>query len=242
MSHLLELRTKPYGNDKQAHVRLLGDGIATDTGSDWGHLFAMSVTGPEEAIRAIHAGCAMRDREGKPGCIVDILGAGYALRCLKWAGDFDCRVLRLKDGPIHMVAWSNQLKIPTSNGMKIYRVVYPETNSIAHRDAAIYAALQQHYTTPLIPSGVTGQPPEEAAIGALWRDRICAAVAADQSYWYPLRRHPGADNLGLPNHWAGCGVLKIEQPELDKIVCNMVKCGLIKIPAKAGRELAAIAG
>lgn len=242
---LLDVRTVPGCMEKMSHVRVLSDGVLLNqAANDHAHVFAMSLAGPEEALRCVQAGCVMVNKEGQRGCKLDIVGGGYTLRNAVWGGVWDSKAVRLKDGPMHLLAWCTSFQ--PQKGQR-YPVVYPASNDETDIATAIYTTLLNHHTTPLIPTGVPGQPEEEALVGEEWRSIVCAEIMHNRNWWQPLMPHPGQQGLDLPCDWWGAGLLRIEQVELDSLVSRLVRARHLKIPAAgprstARKQLAAVAG
>lgn len=226
------LRVQTDGMGK-ASLELYADAIMFRTspkGGDIYDLLGMSIIAPEQAIRAVAAGCALEDPE-KRTIITFTSSRGRQVRC-RWAWSWRVlQALQLMQGSMHMVAVADrhgiieQLKGRVEKVVGYQTLVIPPGQTEADLEAAVYDVLLQ-YSTPLIPCDRPGQPEWEQRAGLVWRREVVAGVLENPSMWARVMPHPEQPD----RRWSMAGVLTITDASLDAVVSRLVRNGHIKIP------------
>jgi hypothetical protein len=199
-------------------------------------IYAFSIIGPEQAIRAIQSASSLKPNERRPITFTGPDGRGKRVFG-SYRGDWRARAQTLASGLMHMVA------MPTVNlataveergedgqpkqkaALRPEHVVMPSGKRPITED--VYLRLMAAYTTPLLPLHQLGQTEAEQASAAHWCGEIAAAVMDNLNWWQPLWSHPDQRD----RTWAGSGLLRITNDELDDLVSRMVRRRVIAIPA-----------
>lgn len=190
-------------------VRCHAEAVLYEYGNDHNKLHALSLIGPEQAVRAIAAGCC--SREEKDRATLELRGPHTTVRA-KFVGKWRPMAKKVGQSYLHLVA------LPEDSP-----AVIPENNtSFASLYKAIYAALLKRYTTPLIPFGITGQSSAEVECARKWCSVICAEIVSNTNHWGTLRGHPD-QGFSDTIPWANAGLLKITQENLDALVSKLVR-------------------
>lgn len=214
-----------------AHVKVWANAVAfVNPGhyQDRHQIMAMSLIGPEQAIRAIAAGCALEHDYTR---VILSFEANKRVITGRWDWSWpSVKALLLAPGALHLVAIGGSF---TAKGSKqAEHLVVPQDNTDESLTAAIYDALLANYSTPLIPCDRTGQPAFERLSGKLWRKWIVDAVTRDSSCWTPCIPHPEQVDLS----WVRSGVLSMSQARLDEIVGGLVRSRRLTIPSPPEME------
>jgi len=197
-------------------------GHATQRFHQGSRIFAMSLVGPEQALRAIGAGCCNEDPNKRTE--LEFSAAGMQSVTGKWAGAWNHRTQALTAGCLHMVALPAVTFTQTGEEKPIEHVIIPTDRERETLHRMIYERLLLAYTTPLIPLyGV------EAEAGWSWCQTLVPFLMADSKFWCRLRSHPAQ----IDQSWASAGLLTLREKDLDSIVSEMVKRGRLVIPNKA---------
>lgn len=216
-----------------ARVECYSDGVLMEKHEYLGWcLMAMSLIGPEEAVRSIAAGCRVTPGEGVERTVLGIMnpdGSGFITA--KWMGDWQSSARVLSKGALHLAAHATSVCDDKGKQRKpVQRIIYPGAIDQVSLYAALYQTCLLHYTTPLIPPGRPGQPKSEAEIGRQWQLAVGRALSMDADLVTMLQPHPGAKELGLTDHWPNACVLSAQEEQLDELVRSMVRRGRITIP------------
>jgi hypothetical protein len=209
-----------------------GSGGYTSRYSEPAAVYAMSIIGPEQTLRAIAAGCAFAQKHERT--LLEFRGPSGKVVRAKWGWSWSCRATRLAGSTMHMVAMPELTVADDLSGKEVEHVIIPKgkDGQPATREdleAAIYNRLLLCYSTPLLPLGIPGQPPAEAEAARAWCRLLVEQIITDSAAWKPLRLHPEQHD----RTWEHAGVLRIRPEALDKLVSGMVARRLLKIPEAA---------
>lgn len=267
------LLTVESKGDDVGHVRVYADAILHAPASQKGHqsgystsrysqpsrIYAMSLIGSEQSLRAIAAGCALQDDEGHTHMRtkLEVRGPNNVITGV-WEGPWRCRAQVLVPGAMHMVAMpevSVSREVVKTRDETTAHVIIPdrgrepvmesdflrlnpdkdERAAIMHAvqanlRTAIYERLMLAYTTPLLPLNNPGMSEDDRFTAQHWRDVIVEQVIAEAAWWEFLKPHPDQSNAQC-EHWLMGGVLTMHENDLDTLVCSLVQRGKIRIPA-----------
>lgn len=186
-------------------------------------IYAMSLVGNEQAIRAIASSCCLPAAER---CELTFASPGVSGRSITgvWHGGWWCRAHLLTRGVLHLVSISPPSKGKDLEDQAIEHLVMPTPGMTINE--SIYERLLAEYTTPLLPLGKPGQPEWEARIARQWMETITAEIIDDHAAWEPLRTHPAQED----QTWAGSGLLKMSEKSLDRLVSQLVRQRVLEIP------------
>lgn len=210
----------------QSVVTVRGDALLYRSGRHYGdgnEIFAMSLVGNEQAIRAIATSCCLPQSER---CEMTFTSPGSTGRSVKgtWSGGWWCTAHLLTRGVLHLVAISPPQIGKDLEQKEAQHLIMPSPGMSIAR--SIYDRLLAEYTTPLLPLGKPGQPAWEAQAAEQWMEAISAEIMDDDSAWETLRLHPAQED----QTWAGSGLLKISEKSLDKLITQMVRRRMLTIP------------
>lgn len=193
-------------------------------------IYAMSLIGPEQAIRAIAAGSSLEFKHQRTK--LAFRGKNATVKGI-WEGAWWCRAVRLTEGVVHLVAIPKVTTATDIAGEKERNhVIIPPVAGIDALKRAVYHRLMQCYTTPLMPIDLPGQPESEANAAKVWIDAIWDKVNEKPPHGYmvapyrPLSSHPDQPD----RQWAHAGLLSLSQEALDSIVSNLVEQRRLPIP------------
>lgn len=195
-------------------------------------VFAMSLIGPEQSIRAIGAGCSVQPEYQRTE--IEFRGTNKVIKG-RWAWRWGCRAVRLAGSMLHMVAMPEVTIAQDVSGKEPQHVIIaePATPGAATTELdlsrAVYQRLMLCYSTPLIPLDLPGQPEHERAAAQTWCRVLVEQVMADTSLWQQLRSHPDQTD----KTWEHAGVLTMSQNHLDDLVGELMRKRMIKIPEAA---------
>lgn len=187
-------------------------------------IYAMSIIGPEQTIRAIAAGCALEEVHQRTELVFE--GESGLRVSGRWAPAWGCQAKVLTHGIMHMVAMPTQTHEGAERQNQV--IIPPDGDT----DRAIYQRLLTSFTTPLIPLGLPGQGIEEIAAAREWCSTITGLIQSKTDYWHPLDGHRDQDDTT----WAGAGLLRITEIELDELVSGLVQRKRLTIPAAVKRQ------
>ena len=228
---LLTVSTEDHeGNGyRRSNVKLFADAVAyvpERYGGDCFQIMAMSIIGPEQAIRAVGAGCALDNLYQRT--LISFRGDDRIIRG-RWAwGWKNVEAKLITPGAMHLVVTATSMKEAKGEGPESIFVM-PDGEKDEDLYRAIYGVLEAKFSTPLIPCDLIGQPPEEKAAGEEWRKWICQKIVTDEDCWQPAMSHPAQPN----RCWARAGILTMTDEILDGIVAKLVRSGRISIPQLA---------
>ena len=188
-----------------------------------GRIFAMSIVGPEQAVRAVQSGCAQEKIYDRP--ILRFRGhTGHEIKG-RWAGGWNCRAHHLTDGAMHMVAIPKVTVAREIVGEEVEHLIIPE-NDLAR---AVYERLMLAFSTPILPLSLPGQPTFEREASYEWCAVVTAAILEDEMYWKPLRIHPDQPD----QTWTDAGILRMTDKTLDRLISALIKARRLTIPEAA---------
>lgn len=181
---------------------------------DIGRAWAISVMGNEQVVRQFVAACAEDPKRRTP---FSLSGRSVSRRAIWAPGKWWCQARQIGESMMHLVAMPPP--VPHPDGSTDH-LILPRTGDDA--PAAIYGTLLRRYTTPLIPPGIPGQPPDEAKLGRIWQERVSEGV--EMMHITRLVEHPEQ-----PDHrWQHGMLLRMTNDQLDRIVATMITRG--KLP------------
>ena len=231
-----ERRLLAVSTGSGSQVHLWGDAVLYEPPVQYGHrysytpritqpgrIFAMSIVGPEQAIRAIAAGCALEHLHERTtlrfrGHTGDEISA-------RWGPGWSCRAQQITQGAMHLVAMPKVTVAKDVVGEVDEHLIIPNGDL----GRALYERLLLAYSTPLLPLDMPGQPPHERAASYEWCAVITAAILQDETCWTELQSHPDQPD----KTWHGAGLLRMPNEELDGLVGALVRSRHLTIPEKA---------
>lgn len=200
-------------------------------------IYAFSIIGPEQAVRAVASECVASNRWSRG--TLRFVGPGGAQVTGKWGPGWSCQARTVCPGVMHMVACppvSARLKPKEkheSNDDISSLVIAPPSGDRPATDAdlgrAVYERLLLLFSTPLMPIGVLGQPPAEAEASLVWSRLLSAEIMREEGLWTPLVGHPEQTDT----RWSQAGVLHITETQLDAMVTAMVEHKRLPFPVEA---------
>jgi hypothetical protein len=226
----------------KAHVRAYADAVLfrnNPSNVNMHEILGMSVIGPEQSIRAIAAGCALKDPKRRVTLrFMDENGKRIVSGRWPWRWNV-LQSMQLVEGAMHMVALADAFyeSIGPKNAQIVqsHRVIVPPENTAASLEREIYRTLLAHYTTPLIPVEGDAQPAWEDKAGRAWRKAVVAEILSPANdLWTRLLPHPDQTYKG----WELAGVLTLTDPKLDKLVSDLLRTRRITIPVPPSRDAA----
>lgn len=188
-----------------------------------GRIFAMSIIGPEQAIRAVAAGCALEHLHERTS--LKFRGHTGDEISARWGPSWSCRAQQITQGAMHMVAMPKVTVAKDVVGETDEHLIIPSGDL----GRAVYDRLLLAYSTPLLPLDMPGQPPHERMAAHEWCAVITAAILQDETYWTELQSHPDQPD----KTWRGAGLLRMTNEELDGLVSELVRCRHLTIPEAA---------
>lgn len=239
-----ELLTVDTKTELRGHVRVWADAVLYNPPAGGGGyandsytqryqspctVYAMSLIGSEQALRAIAAGCCQPEPANRTQMEFRALDGGACVKGI-WGGEWNTRAQTLTHGAMHMVAMPLVSVAKNVTGKVTEHVIIPPDPSPESLHRAVYERLLFAYSTPLIPlDGI------EADDGMLWCKTLVPFILRDNNYWTKLRGHPNQAN----DAWDGAGLLRLNDKQLDAIVCEMIKKRKLVIPPAIKRAAVA---
>lgn len=236
MNKLLTVTTmEPVGlSIPHAMVRVYADAILyADCESTGGYtarynqpdpIYAMSIIGPEQAIRAIGAGCC--NKETYRRMRLSVVGDGGRSVVGRWQGPWFTRAVMLTRGAMHMVA------MPEVAGSKLAstsdHVIIATTQTKDELRRELYRRLCLCYSTPLI--HLDHGDDEERKVAETWMRRLTDTIMQDGTKWARLKTHPDQTDRA----WSMAGRLSLTQETLDDMVSRLVRNGSLPFPRRSG--------
>jgi hypothetical protein len=231
--HLLKVNT---GRERSS-IQIMADAVLYDPpttssysggyysvprNTDPASIYAMSLVGPEQAVRGVMSGCIMEKLYER--VVIRFTGHTGDTFVGRWRPDtWNARGQLLGNGLMHAVCLPEEPKPRRADGAESVHLVLPN----GHIEDTVYRTLMTAYSTPMIPLDLPGQPPAERDAGRGWRDAIASVVMSQESnYWQPLCSHPDQPD----RRWDGAGLLRMTENQLDLLVSDMLKFGSIAIP------------
>lgn len=189
-------------------------------------LLGMSIIGPEQAIRAVAAGCAINDKDRRVVLRFQS-GRGRIIRA-RWSWAWRVvQAVELVEGAMHMVAIAEES--PLSRKERVIgheTLIIPPGDGDEDLESAIYDVLMEKYSTPIIPCDRPGQADWEQRAGLAWRKGITHAIVSDTDLWRPVLPHPEQPD----RRWLRAAVLRLTDAALDTVISKLVKRKAITIP------------
>lgn len=231
---LLNVRARITLGKRQTTVNLHAtDVLVTESNArgltrygEYSMIYAMSLIGSEQAIRAIAAASSDERTYNRAELVMTPHNAPYPVITARWGhSKWDARSVSIGHGYYHTVAIPRLTGVAAIAGEESEQVssaslVVPEKGDEGletRTDLAIYRRLLLLYSTPLMP--IDSCDPVERALARQWVRPICRAVRASVDNWQPLTTHP----VITSSAWEGAGILSISESQLDKIVQTLVR-------------------
>lgn len=234
MRQLLAVKTlPPYGHEKHTSIVVHADAILyephqfgsyTSRYTMPGALYAISMIGPEQAVRAVAAGCALDTHQRIRLNVIGPVGHSVVVR---WADRWRCRAVRLTGSTMHLVALPEVTVAGVVEDSQHHIIIAEGDNpTINDLQRAIYERLTLMYETPLIPLDQPGQSPNERRMAEAWCSILTEKIMASRSF-VRLKGHREQTNTS----WSMAGRLNLGQGTLDAMVSNLVRSGGLPFPA-----------
>jgi hypothetical protein len=194
-------------------------------------VYAMSILGPEQAVRAFAAGCSAEHEHSRHRILFRGKDAEYTG---VWQGRWRPSARQVAGTHLHLVSLHSDeepdeyIKHPT------YCVFAECGDSDAAIAEALYNRLIASYSTPLLPIGAPGQSDDEREAAETWRRVITSQIMADPALFVNALPHPEQ----LYEKWTRAGVLKISQETLDAMVKKLTQNGSLPFPGWSPRQTA----
>lgn len=200
-------------------------------------LYAMSIVGNEQAVRAIASACSLEKESQRPSLRFSVNGMESIT--VQWCGRWSCTAQNLGKSTLHLVA------VPPFDSHGIAgkgdkdtgdteqtHLVMP-TIGTAGKDGdlerQIYRRLLTCFDTPLLPIDIPGQPDVEREAAAQWAIIVAKTIMEDTELWRPLRLHPSQPN----RDWENSGLLMISPKRLDGLIGQLVSQGVLDFPGRS---------